>query len=104
MTTTQDTMVAALAAMEDAVQRLAAAYAQYQVAYQQTTRELYAAPGPERLADVAHAIGVERVDKALAMRLTALGLEQILSYAPALGPAGPDWIQPLTAQIQKRVP
>ena len=104
MTTRQETMVAALAAMEDAVQRLAAAYVQYKGAYQQTTRELYAATGPERLADVAHVIGVERVDKALAMRLTALGLEHILSYAPALGPVGPEWIQSLTAQIQQRVP
>src|SRR5688572_15029273 len=91
---TRRTMAMALIGMEQAVNTLASTYEHYRTAYREASRRL------ERQADVANVLGTDRVDAALAGRLCALGLEQVLAHS-ASNSVGANWTDKLTARIEQ---
>src|SRR6266850_3524230 len=101
-TATQTAMRDALTAMEQALVDLARAYHQYEAGYQAAAREVYLrAPTPEhadqRVHGLDHAIGLTRVDRAIASRLRTVGLQPVLEQP--LGDAfGPEWVATLSAE------
>lgn len=95
MSATQDTMVAAVAAMEQAVQALSAAYEQYASATRDASREA------ARVDDLTNALGTHRIVDALVGRLRALGLE--VDRATAGGRVGAEWVRSVTTDIQRLV-
>jgi hypothetical protein len=95
---TATSMVNALTAMERFVTELGAAYATYRDACLDGQRAEYAARG--RTDDYEHAVGLERVDKALAARMAELGLGSVLDQ-PHLSAVGSDWTSSFSGHITR---
>lgn len=106
-TATQTAMRDALTAMEQALVDLARAYHQYEAGYQAAAREVYLRTPPpahvdQRVYELDHAIGLTRVDTALASRLRTVGLQEVLNH-PGTAGLGAEWVATLSAEVDKAV-
>ncbi|MGH2670875.1 MAG: hypothetical protein ACRD1S_00965 [Vicinamibacterales bacterium] len=91
-------LIAAAGALEDALQRLAAARAGYMVAYRAVSRAAH--PNLNQQATIEDAIGGARLHGLLVQRLRALGLEAVLQRARTAGTQDETWVAALSEKIR----
>lgn len=98
MSATHDTMLAAVAAMERAMQDLATAYRAYSTALPEAARAAYGETDRFRASEAA---GRMQIEGTLVARMRALGLEAVLAEGRTVSEASEDWVSKLQADIRR---
>src|SRR5690348_11089333 len=96
----QTRMTAALAAMEQAMEALASAHAEYANGLHTEARAAIQRRGRAGGFPIVHGIGVDRLNDVLVMRLRALGLDGVLASARRSGELSEAWVDEWVARVQ----
>ena len=100
MSTARDDMIAALGAIEDALQQLATARRGYLNVYQTVSRAAYHGSEKNRQFTLELTLGSPALDGRIVQRMRTLGLQGVLEAARSDGTIDATWITALSEKVR----